>query len=134
MKGKKDNVWSLDNELAQKEKERTGGRSPRGSRVVRRKRTKPGGGRVIVSGAMLMEDETVLQTQVLSFFLNLVLWGLWKVFIWELGFGQLIVLSIFCFYGNVLVNLGALLFLNIKYNMNVFVSLYGRSSAIERES
>ncbi|XP_059459221.1 uncharacterized protein LOC132188705 [Corylus avellana] len=63
VKGKKENVWSVDNEVAQKEKERTGGRSPRGSRVVRRKKTKPGGGRVIVSGAMLMEDETVLQTQ-----------------------------------------------------------------------
>lgn len=49
------------------EKER--GRSPkrRGKRrVVRRKRSEGGGGKgVLVSGAMLMEDETVLQTQVL---------------------------------------------------------------------
>lgn len=66
MKGKKDNVWSVDNELAMKEKERAGKRRPRGRRVVRRKRTKHGGGgRVMVSGVMLMEVETVLQTQVL---------------------------------------------------------------------
>lgn len=49
------------------EKER--GRSPkrRGKRrVVRRKRSEGGGGKgVLVSGAMLMEVETVLQTQVL---------------------------------------------------------------------
>lgn len=63
MRGNKDNVWSIDNELAkasssQKEKRR----KQRGRRVVRRKG--PKGGRVIVSGAMLVEVETVLQTQV----------------------------------------------------------------------
>lgn len=68
-------MWSVDNELAHKDKERASRRRPRGRNVVRKKTTKPGGGRVIVSGAMLMEAETVLQTQVLSFFLNLELWG-----------------------------------------------------------
>ncbi|KAL5131478.1 hypothetical protein HKD37_12G034366 [Glycine soja] len=62
VRGNKDNVWSIDNELAkasssQKEKRR----KQRGRRVVRRKG--PKGGRVIVSGAMLVEVETVLQTQ-----------------------------------------------------------------------
>ncbi|XP_027335217.1 uncharacterized protein LOC113849480 [Abrus precatorius] len=62
VKGNKDNVWSIDNELAkvassQKEKRR----KQRGRRMVKRKR--PKGGRVIVSGAMLVEVETVLQTQ-----------------------------------------------------------------------
>ncbi|CAL2241085.1 unnamed protein product [Prunus armeniaca] len=65
VKGKAENVWSVDNELAAMEKER--GRSPkRGGkrRVVRRKRSEGGGGKgVLVSGAMLMEVETVLQTQ-----------------------------------------------------------------------
>uniref|UniRef100_A0A2N9GIU0 DUF3598 domain-containing protein n=1 Tax=Fagus sylvatica TaxID=28930 RepID=A0A2N9GIU0_FAGSY len=62
VKGKKDNVWSVDNELAQKDK--TSKRRPKGRRMVRRKRTKAGGdGRVLVSGAMLVEVETVLQTQ-----------------------------------------------------------------------
>lgn len=62
MRGNKENVWSIDNELAkvassQKDKRR----KQRGKRVVRRKG--PEGGRVIVSGAMLVEVETVLQTQ-----------------------------------------------------------------------
>ena len=65
MKGKKDNVWSVDNELAQKDK--TSKRRPKGRRMVRRKRTKAGGdGRVLVSSAMLVEVETVLQTQVIQ--------------------------------------------------------------------
>ncbi|CAJ1948984.1 unnamed protein product [Sphenostylis stenocarpa] len=59
VRGNKENVWSIDNELAkvassQKEKRRK-------RRVVKRKGQK--GGRVIVSGAMLVEVETVLQTQ-----------------------------------------------------------------------
>ncbi|KAL5147248.1 hypothetical protein HKD37_06G016965 [Glycine soja] len=61
VRGSKDNMWSIDNELAkasssQKEKRRR----QRGRSVVRRKG--PKGGRVIVSGAMLLEVETVLQT------------------------------------------------------------------------
>ncbi|PON99739.1 Calycin-like [Trema orientale] len=63
VKGKKENVWSVDNELASKSKERSTSRGrPRGRRVVRRRRSKNGRG-VMVSGAMLMEVETVLQTQ-----------------------------------------------------------------------
>ena len=63
VRGSKDNMWSIDNELAkasssQKEKRRR----QRGRSVVRRKG--PKGGRVIVSGAMLLEVETVLQTLV----------------------------------------------------------------------
>ncbi|XP_014515098.1 uncharacterized protein LOC106772960 [Vigna radiata var. radiata] len=59
VRGNKENVWSIDNELAkvassQKEKRRK-------RRVVKRKGEK--GGRIIVSGAMLVEVETVLQTQ-----------------------------------------------------------------------
>ncbi|PIN18354.1 hypothetical protein CDL12_08973 [Handroanthus impetiginosus] len=57
----KENVWSIDNEMAriEKEKERKR-RRKRGKRVrnVNRK-----GNRVLVSGSMLMEVETVLQTQ-----------------------------------------------------------------------
>lgn len=68
-------MWSVDNELAQKDKERTTKRRPKGKRMVRRKRTKAGaGGRVLVSSgtsAMLVEVETVLQTQVTIFFFGL---------------------------------------------------------------
>lgn len=66
MRGKKENVWSIDNDMAKsvsdtgKEKKKLGRRQ--GRRVVREKRNK--GGKVMVSGAMLMEVETVLQTQV----------------------------------------------------------------------
>ncbi|XP_042958725.1 uncharacterized protein LOC122294222 [Carya illinoinensis] len=67
VKGNKDNVWSVDNELSEneREKEKASRRMPRGKRLVRRKRIKPGGADagVVVSGAMLMEVETVLQTQ-----------------------------------------------------------------------
>ncbi|XP_022979602.1 uncharacterized protein LOC111479280 [Cucurbita maxima] len=63
VKGNKENVWSVDNELAkaQKEKDRATRRNPKGRWVTKRKRNK--GGRILVSGAMLMEVETVLQTQ-----------------------------------------------------------------------
>lgn len=57
-------MWSVDNEISQREKERANKRRPKGRRVVKKKRIKSGSGaRVIVSGAMLMEVETVLQTQ-----------------------------------------------------------------------
>ena len=70
-------MWSVDNELAQKDKERTTKRRPKGKRMVRSKRTKAGAGvRVLVSSAMLVEVETVLQTQVTIFFL-LESWNLW---------------------------------------------------------
>ncbi|XP_015938822.1 uncharacterized protein LOC107464421 [Arachis duranensis] len=65
VKGNKENVWSVDNELAkvatEREKGNSRGRRNRGRRMVKRKRHK--GGRVIVTGAMLVEVETVLQTQ-----------------------------------------------------------------------
>ncbi|KAJ7961920.1 Calycin-like [Quillaja saponaria] len=65
VKGKKDNVWSIDNELAKASPEKGKGRAdrrrPKGRKMVKRKRSK--GGQVMVSGAMLMEVETVLQTQ-----------------------------------------------------------------------
>ncbi|XP_061353438.1 uncharacterized protein LOC133298196 [Gastrolobium bilobum] len=63
VKGNKENVWSIDNKVAKvaAEKEKGRGRKQRGRRMVKRKR--PKGGRVIVSGAMLVEVETVLQTQ-----------------------------------------------------------------------
>lgn len=63
VKGKKDNVWSIDNELSAKEKGIPTRRGQKGREVARRKRNK-GGKSVKVSGAMLMEVETVLQTQV----------------------------------------------------------------------
>lgn len=56
----------MDNELAnaQKDRDRATRRNPKGRRIIKRKRNK--GGTILVSGAMLMEVETVLQTQVLS--------------------------------------------------------------------
>lgn len=60
MKGNKENVWSIDNKVAS-EKEKGRGIKRRGRKMVKRER--PKGGRVIVSGAMLVEVETVLQTQ-----------------------------------------------------------------------
>ncbi|CAA0820348.1 Domain of unknown function (DUF3598 [Striga hermonthica] len=61
----KENVWSIDNEIARAEKEK--------ERMARRRRMRKGrkrvrhvnrkGGKVMVSGSMLMEVETVLQTQ-----------------------------------------------------------------------
>lgn len=60
LKGNKDNTWSVDNEIAENEKRK---RKPRGRR--RGKRLAGGRkGRILVSGAMLMETETLLQTQV----------------------------------------------------------------------
>ncbi|XP_038881935.1 uncharacterized protein LOC120073259 isoform X2 [Benincasa hispida] len=63
LKGNKENVWSVDNELAnaQKERDRAARRNPKGRRVIKSKRNK--GGTIMVSRAMLMEVETVLQTQ-----------------------------------------------------------------------
>lgn len=58
MKGNKENVWIVDNELAKKEKKGRG----RSKKVVKRNKGKKSG-RVVVTGAMLMEVETVLQTQ-----------------------------------------------------------------------
>lgn len=62
----KENVWSIDNEMAkiEKEKERMRRRKKRGGKRVRNVDRK--GDRVLVSGSMLMEVETVLQTQVTS--------------------------------------------------------------------
>ncbi|KAL3815007.1 hypothetical protein ACJIZ3_016275 [Penstemon smallii] len=61
----KENVWSIDNEMAkidkEKEKEKTRRRKKRGGKRVRNVNRK--GDRVMVSGLMLMEVETVLQTQ-----------------------------------------------------------------------
>lgn len=53
----------MDNELAnaQKDRDRATRRNPKGRRIIKRKRNK--GGTILVSGAMLMEVETVLQTQ-----------------------------------------------------------------------
>ncbi|XP_054795578.1 uncharacterized protein LOC129301022 [Prosopis cineraria] len=65
IRGNKDNVWSVDNDLAnataEKEKARASRRKQKGRSMVKRKGGR--GGRVLVSGAMLMEVETVLQTQ-----------------------------------------------------------------------
>ncbi|VVB03382.1 unnamed protein product [Arabis nemorensis] len=63
LKGNKENVWSVDNEMAEKEKRKgkPKGRGGRGKRLGRRRKGKFG--RVLVSGTMLMETETVLQTQ-----------------------------------------------------------------------
>ncbi|KAG8391500.1 hypothetical protein BUALT_Bualt01G0194200 [Buddleja alternifolia] len=59
----KENVWSVDNEMAKigKEKERTRRRKKKGGKRVRNVNRK--GDKVMVSGSMLMEVETVLQTQ-----------------------------------------------------------------------
>lgn len=58
----------MDNELANAQKGKDGNRTtrrkPKARRVIKRKRNQSG--RIMVSGAMLMEVETVLQTQVLS--------------------------------------------------------------------
>lgn len=67
VKRKKENVWSVDNELASNQKERSSRRGQKGKKFVKRKGSGGGGRRVIVSGAMLMEVETVLQTNVRSF-------------------------------------------------------------------
>jgi ELMO domain-containing protein len=70
----KDNVWSVDNQRAAAEKARTskhrrrrrpGGRRPSPPPSQGRRKGNDAGSRVLVSGAMLVEVETVLQTQVL---------------------------------------------------------------------
>ncbi|XP_022756898.1 uncharacterized protein LOC111304544 isoform X2 [Durio zibethinus] len=65
VKGQKENVWSIDHNMAKAEKEKEGERTKqkrrKGKRVVKGRKSKIG--RVLVSGAMLMEVETVLQTQ-----------------------------------------------------------------------
>lgn len=71
-KGKgKDNVWSIDSEVtkAEKEKEKTRRKKKRGNgrRMTKNTVQKSRCGRVMVSGAMLIETETVLQTQVIRF-------------------------------------------------------------------
>ncbi|XP_057981385.1 uncharacterized protein LOC131166817 [Malania oleifera] len=58
----KDNVWSVDNDLAKAEKEREGRRKRRRKRVKKVGKRRVGGS-ILVSGPMLMEVETVLQTQ-----------------------------------------------------------------------
>ncbi|CAN0913979.1 hypothetical protein LINGRAHAP2_LOCUS28262 [Linum grandiflorum] len=57
-KSKDGNIWSVDNEIAESKMERAKHR-----RVKRGGSKRSKGGRVIVSGAMLMDVETVLQTQ-----------------------------------------------------------------------
>lgn len=67
-KGKgKDNVWSIDNEMANAEKEKMARkkkkRSRKEMRMIRKISPKSGYGRIMISSAMLIEIETVLQTQ-----------------------------------------------------------------------
>ncbi|XP_019159360.1 PREDICTED: uncharacterized protein LOC109156035 [Ipomoea nil] len=67
-KGKgKDNVWSIDSEMtkSEKDKEKTRRKKKRGNgrRMTRNTVQKSRCGRVMVSGVMLIETETVLQTQ-----------------------------------------------------------------------
>jgi len=71
-------VWSVDNELAKKEKK---GRV-RSKKVVKRNKGKKSG-RVVVTSAMLMEVETVLQTQVMFFLLilNLIMYIMLTMYI-----------------------------------------------------
>ncbi|XP_015055682.1 uncharacterized protein LOC107002252 [Solanum pennellii] len=62
----KENVWSIDNEMAKTDKERDKprrGRRKRGGKRMRNVTRKNKGDRVMISSAMLMEVETVLQTQ-----------------------------------------------------------------------
>jgi hypothetical protein len=71
----KDNVWSVDNDRAAKEAVRgtkhRRRRRPSGRRLPPPKRKgKDAGSRVLVSGAMLVEVETVLQTQVFMLHLS----------------------------------------------------------------
>lgn len=60
-------MWSIDNEVAkaEKEKNKTRRRRKRGGKRVRNVNRR--GDRVLVSGSMLMEVETVLQMQVIIF-------------------------------------------------------------------
>ncbi|KAF5744267.1 hypothetical protein HS088_TW08G00867 [Tripterygium wilfordii] len=64
VKGKKENVWSVDNDMAERDKSKAKTklqRRKRGRRMAKGKRS--GEGSVLVSGSMLMEIEKVLQTQ-----------------------------------------------------------------------
>lgn len=65
-RGRKENVWSIDNDMekttSDKAKDRGKQKRREGRRVVRGKRNKAG--RIMMSGTMLMEAETILQTQV----------------------------------------------------------------------
>ncbi|CAH2057964.1 unnamed protein product [Thlaspi arvense] len=63
LKGSKENTWSVDNEMAENEKRKRKpkGRGGRGKRLGGGRKGK--NGRVLVSGTMLIETETVLQTQ-----------------------------------------------------------------------
>lgn len=62
-------MWSVDNEYAKAYEEREKAKANWGKRRGRRVRNMPkrGKGGIMLSGAMLMEVETVLQTQVCSF-------------------------------------------------------------------
>ncbi|KAK7277175.1 hypothetical protein RIF29_18326 [Crotalaria pallida] len=62
-KGNKENVWSVDNELAKVASERDKVGRGRRKRMVKKRQRQNKGSRVIVSGPMLVEVETVLQTQ-----------------------------------------------------------------------
>lgn len=68
LKGGKENVWSVDNEMARAEKEKEKEkikrrRKKKGRGRMKNLNTKSTGDKVMVSGAMLMEVENVLQTQ-----------------------------------------------------------------------
>ncbi|KAL9302813.1 putative calycin [Arabidopsis thaliana] len=62
LKGNKENIWSVDNEMAEKDKRKV---KPKGRKSGKRLGGGRKGkfGRVLVSGTMLIESETVLQTQ-----------------------------------------------------------------------
>lgn len=61
----KDNVWSIDNEMAKVEKGKTRGRRKKKSTGRKRVRSvSRKGDKVMVSGLMLIEVENVLQMQV----------------------------------------------------------------------
>ncbi|KAJ4847619.1 hypothetical protein Tsubulata_002722 [Turnera subulata] len=66
-KGDKDNPWSIDNEMAKaaaaRERERAKQKRRRAKRMLRAKRGRNDGGTILVTGGMLMEVETILQTQ-----------------------------------------------------------------------
>ncbi|XP_021755227.1 uncharacterized protein LOC110720499 [Chenopodium quinoa] len=59
----KDNVWSVDNKVAEEKEREKGKRRKRRGKSGKRVKKVAKGSNVMVSGAMLMELETVLQTQ-----------------------------------------------------------------------
>lgn len=66
VRGKKENVWTADNEIAKsKQKELAMSKTRRRGRRRRVPKAKGKTGQLLVSPAMLMEIETLLQTQVL---------------------------------------------------------------------